>query len=130
MTGVTLPWVQALPLKMQSVLFSGLRGPDTHHAPAIKHIVRWLRPATQINADPTTDYMRKEKLPQWETVKKDLEFSTVHYFAHLMHAMQIIAAYHPDETVKRDALLFYQEMVELLHLNTESTTQMCARLGH
>ncbi len=129
MSSVTLPWVQKLSFKEQSVLFSGLRGPDTHHSPSIKAIVRWLRPVTQVNADPSTDYMRVEQLPAWKDVTKDLEFSTVHYFGHLLHAMQIIAIHHPDEDIGNQASRFYLNMADLLHLEPEPPERMAKRLG-
>lgn len=125
---VTLVWVQKLSFKAQSVLFSGLRGTDTHHTPNLKALVRWLRPVTQSNADYSTDYMREEPFPVWDDVKKELEFVTVHYYAHLMHAIQIVAYHHPEELIRLKAFSFYINMAEHLHLNQESREQMGARL--
>lgn len=117
--GVLLPWVSALPLKMQSVLLSALRGPDTHHAPHTKRIVRWLRPATQRNADPTTEYMRDAGLPAWADAKSELEFSSVHYFGHLMEALEIVSHRHPDLGMRFQAWEFYVAMCDLLHVRVE-----------
>lgn len=50
---VVKPWVNELPWKQQSALFSALRGPDNVLCPGIKRIVRWLRSVTQNNADAT-----------------------------------------------------------------------------
>jgi hypothetical protein len=115
---------------MQSVLMSGLRGPDTHHAPYLKAIVRWLRPVTQINADPTTDYMREEVLPTYEDIKKELEFTTVHYFAHLLHAFQIVMYHHPNAEVNAVARAYYLALAEHLHLAPETRFNFRARMGH
>ncbi len=129
MPSVTLDWVQDLPFKMQSVLFSGLRGPDTGDLRGIKAIVRWLRPVTQHNADHSSDYMRKHPLPNWEDVRKELECEcTVHYFGHLLHTFQIIGYKHPDQSIRQQSLNFYTFMTHMLHLNLESKFEMDLRL--
>jgi hypothetical protein len=125
---VTLDWVQSLPHKMQSVLFSGLRGPDTGHYPNLKAVVRWLRPVTQHNADPTTDYMRNEEMPDWKALQKEIEFTSFHYFEHLALALEIIAYKHPDELKRNYAWFLYASMIELLHANPETEEQLDARL--
>lgn len=130
MPSVTLPWVQQLSFKMQSVIFSGLRGPDTGDLRGIKAIVRWLRPATQHNADVTSDYMRVQPMPDWEEVRKELECEcSVHYFGHLLHTFQIIGAFHPDPLIAYAARVKYEHMCDLLHLNPETNEQLIARLG-
>jgi hypothetical protein len=129
MPSVTLPWVQDLPFKMQSVLFSGMRGPDTGDLRGIKAIVRWLRPVTQHNADTSSDYMRVHPMPAWEEVRKELECEcTVHYFGHLLHTFQIIAYYHPSAAAQIPAYDMYSKMCELLHLKMESKEDMIERL--
>jgi hypothetical protein len=129
MPSVTLDWVQNLPFKMQSVLFSGLRGPDTGDLRGIKAIVRWLRPVTQHNADQSSDYMRKHPLPGWEDVRKELECEcSVHYYGHLLHTFQIIGYKHPDPLTKAQALGFYHKMVDMLHLLPEGEVRMDRRL--
>jgi len=127
---VLLPWVQELPWKMQSVLISGLRGPDNHHAPYLKAIVRWLRPVTQINADPSTDYMRNEDLPSYNDIKKEIEFTTVHYFAHLLHALQIVMYHHPLAEVNAVARDYYLQLVEHIHLAPETRFRFRERMGN
>lgn len=129
MPSVTLDWVQELPFKMQSSLFSGLRGPDTGHCPHLKRLVRWLRPATQQDADPTTEYMRAGVLPQWADVKKELEFTTVHYFEHLLDAVQIVGYRHPRSEMRGQAQLIHLKMVLLLNCQPETEEQFNARLG-
>jgi hypothetical protein len=126
---VTLDWVQALPYKMQSVLFSGLRGPDNGHYPNLKVVIRWLRPTTQHNADPTTDYMRIEELPIWQSLQKEIEFTSVHYYSHLALALVIIAYKHPVHTTRNYAWGIYVRMIELLHANPETEEQLDKRLG-
>ena len=51
-TSVLQPWVERLPLRMQSTLLLGLRGPDTHACPNVKKISRWLRGLTFRPANP------------------------------------------------------------------------------
>lgn len=125
---VVLSWLASLPFKMQSVVFSGLRGPDNHHAPKLKALVRWLRPVTQRNADTCSDYMRTEQLPSWQEIKKEIEFMSVHYYGHLMKALEIVAYKHPDEVVRKTAYGYYWEMCELLHLPPESESELDRRL--
>jgi hypothetical protein len=130
MTAVLLPWVTDLPFKMQSVLISGLRGPDTHQVVALKRVVRWIRAATQNNADPTTDYMKDiGPLPEWSEVQKELEFCSVHYYAHLMHTLEIIGYMHHDPIGVQHARRLYFEMADALHLVAETRLQLLQRLA-
>ncbi len=126
---VLLDWVQRLSWRQQRTLLSGLRGPDTHHAPKLKIVVRWLRTVTQNNADWTTDYMRQEVLPSFKEVEKELEFTSVHYFAHLSKALEIIGYKHPDPDIAGYAFDLYTLMSEeLLHLHIETEAELDTRL--
>jgi hypothetical protein len=121
-------WMGELPWKQQSVIISSLRGPDTSRPASVKVITRWLRGITQNNADPSTDYMRNLPFLSLEDFQRDLEYCTMHYYCHLMHAMEIIGYNHPEEQTKDIALGYYAAMVEFLHLNPETKDELNSRL--
>ena len=121
-------WMGELPWKQQSVILSSLRGPDTHRPEHVKKINRWLRAITQNNADTSTDYMLEISHPLLEELQRDLEYCTMHYYCHLMHAMGIIGHNHPEEKTKNIAINYYAAMVDFLHLNPETKDQMNKRL--
>jgi len=52
-----------------------------------------------------------------------------HWYAHALHALEVIAYRHPDDTVGFQALTLYEKMVKNLHLNCETAEQMEQRLG-
>jgi hypothetical protein len=98
MATVTLDWVSKLTLKEQSALFSSLRGPDTAFCGEVKKLSKFIRQATQINADPTTGYMEdnwREINPK--NLERELEFCTLHYIAHLCEGLAYIEAYTDSE---------------------------------
>jgi hypothetical protein len=52
-----------------------------------------------------------------------------HWYAHAMHAVEIIAYRHPDPIVRDQALNLYRKFVSNLHLNPETDREMTERLG-
>lgn len=52
-----------------------------------------------------------------------------HWYAHVMHALEIIAYRHPDDFLANLAGNLYEKMAHNLHLNVESRSQMESRLG-
>lgn len=131
MSTVLQEWVCKLPWKQQSVLLSGLRGPDMHHYPKIKILTRWLRNVTQNNADPEHSYMMVEThLPAFEDMEKELEYCTIHYVHHLTQALKVIAIGCDNATVREYALILYDKIVkELLHLTGETDEEFYVRLA-
>lgn len=91
MSTVLQPWVELLPWKLQSILFSGLRGPDTDYAPRIKEVSRWMRKVSQNDADPSQSYMAPTSLPTPEQLEKELEFCTAHFVHHIADALRVIS---------------------------------------
>jgi len=121
MSTVLQPWVEKAPWKCQSILFSGLRGPDTGHSPKIKEVSRWMRKVSQNDADPSQSYMAPSELPTREQLEKELEFSSPHFVHHFADALRVIAIYHPDrETARYAALLHLYIADELFHFVPES----------
>ncbi|MBS3089123.1 hypothetical protein J4402_05130 [Candidatus Pacearchaeota archaeon] len=121
-------WMAELPWKQQSVVLSSLRGPDTSRPASVKILNRWLRGITQNNADSSTDYMKNLAHPSVGDLQKDLEYCTMHYYCHLMHAMEIIGYNHPDKEIAETARGYYENMVLFLHLNPETKEQLNKRL--
>ena len=121
-------WMGELSWKKQSVILSSLRGPDNIRPPLTKKVNRRLRQITQNNADSSTEYMQHVDLPSVEDLCGELEYTTVHYFCHLMHAMGIIGYGHPDDEIKIKANNYYLGLVRALHLNPETEEQLNKRL--
>lgn len=120
MTSVMQDWLAALPWKQQSILFSGLRGPDAPNVPNIKAVNRWARTVTQHNADPSKNYMRQERVPEPLDVCDELEFLPAHYVHHFADALAVIAYGHPDrEIASYAARLHYRIAEELFHFHPE-----------
>jgi len=121
-------WMGELPWKQQSVILSSLRGPDTHRPEHVKKVTRWLRAITQNNADSSTDYMKDVGLPDFEALRTDLEFCTIHYFCHLLHTFEIIGYNHPNSEIRNLSRNYYEGLVDALHLNSETKEQLDNRL--
>lgn len=53
----------------------------------------------------------------------------LHWFTHVMHAIEVIAYRHPNHKISTEAYKIYSRMAHSLHLNEESKEQMIARLS-
>lgn len=120
MSTVVQPWVELLPWKMQSILFSSLRGPDQDYLTNIKQVSKWMRSVSQHNADPSKPYMNNIDLPANSALDKELEHCTVHFVHHFADGLVVIAVGHPQqETVNYAAELHYHIAEELFHFSPE-----------
>lgn len=120
MTCVLQDWVTMLPWKQQSILISGMRGPDEPTLPATKKVNRWLRTVSQQNADPTKDYMRDDGLPEPLELCDELEFLTSHYVHHLADALAVVAYGHPTAGIAAQAARYHYRIAEeLFHFQPE-----------
>src|SRR5258708_15533538 len=99
MTSVLQPWVEVAPWKCQSILLSGLRGPDHANVPNVKAVCRWLRRVSQNNADPSTDYMRCDGMPDKRDVEAELEFLPCHFVHHFADSLRVVGIWHPDKVI-------------------------------
>lgn len=133
MTSVLQPWVEELPIRMQSTLILGLRGPDTHAAPHVKAIGRWLRGLAfkPGNPDNLLEFMgkRPERIEEKGPCAKELEFCSQHYYSHLMHALEVVGYCHPNTEISTHAFRLYGDMCSALHLPVESGIAFESRLG-
>lgn len=112
MSGVLLDWVTRLPWKQQSILLSGLRGPDQDYLPNVKQVSKWMRAVSQNNADPSKGYMNTIELPKLEALGKELEHSPCHFVHHLADALAVIAYGHPVPAVQRVAYAIHTYIAE------------------
>lgn len=128
-------WVQHMPLKMQAVLLMSLRGPDTHRAPNIKKMTRWLRGLTFVPGDPknVVEFMAVDlppRLIEKNDTHRELEFASQHFYSHLMHGLEVVGYKHHDGIIRAWALDLYKDMCDLFHMNYETFEQHEYRLRH
>lgn len=135
MTSVLQEWVMELPLKMQSVLMTATRGPDDYRHESIKVANRWVRSKLFYDADPNNPFIIKPgdthitNRMLMSQLQRDLEYTTVHYFGHFIHAFQIIGYKHPGAETRRHAEYVYIFCCkEILHLPTENRQELDVRL--
>jgi len=113
-SSVLQDWVETLSWKQQSILFSGLRGPDTVFLTSVKQVSKWIRSVSQQNADPSKSYMNDITLPTPDDLEKELEQLPVHFVHHLADALAVIAYGHPEEEVRQYAYSIYAYIAEEL----------------
>lgn len=141
MTSVLQKWVEELPLRFQGTLLTAVRGCDDEpktwtktgvaYSPTrrITAYVRWcfMNPADlrEVDAEEGAFFMSTPPHPF-----KPSQFGHLpqHWYAHIMHALEIIGYHHPMQGVRNDACWLYAEMVYNLHLNVETKEQQFARL--
>lgn len=137
MKSVLQDWVMYLGLRMQGVLLSGMRGCDTvskHHP--TKLITRGLR-ADCLNsfagdASKARSYIKpishEEFIDLLPLVLDSLDELPSHYLSHFMHAVQIVAFWHPL-IERRDVWnVLYLRICKRLHVHPESPADVSKRL--
>jgi hypothetical protein len=129
-------WVFDLPPKHQSVLMTATRGPDEFRYPAVKEVNRWIRSVLFYDADPSNPFILKEgdRLPVHDgllsELEHELEYLSLHYFGHFIHALEIIGYMHPDEGKRFIANYAYNYCcTQILHLPIEPEEWFRGRLG-
>lgn len=143
MPAVTQPWTHEIPFMQQSVLLSALRNEDgVEKGHPAKALIRWFRRCVVLSAfdgraltDPTEPGGGSYTGPveNIEAAADDFlrarDGMALHYYAHAMHAFQIIAVHHPDDEIAEFWGRVYTRMAHALHLWPEMANQMNARLG-
>lgn len=139
MKSVLQDWVMELPLRFQGTLLTAVRGCDDEpkqwsrsgvaYSPR-RRITAYIRFCFMIPAD-EREIDREEGAFFMSTPPspfKPSEFGHLpqHWYSHIMHALEIIAYYHPSEGER--ALELYMEMAHSFHLNIETKEQQWARL--
>lgn len=133
-------WVEALPLRAQGTLLTAVRGCDDEpkrwngHGVAYspgRRLTAFIRYCFMNPADPR-EVDREEGaffMSSPPDPFKPSEFGHLpqHWYSHAMHALEIIAYYHPGP-ISEKAFGLYVSMVRNLHLKPEDPAEMNERL--
>lgn len=111
-----------LPLRQQGVMISAVR--SNQRGGIERHLVAYLRfcflnPADERELDVPGSFMRRDAPAADDWRPSELGHLPQHYYAHLMHAFQVVGYGHPDRHVRFVALTIYHMMVNNLHLMPE-----------
>jgi hypothetical protein len=141
MKSVLQDWVMELPLRYQGTLLTSVRGCDDEPKSWVKNgvafsqgrrITAYIRFCFMNPADPREVGVEEGAffMPDPPNPFKPSQFGHLpqHWYAHVMHALEIIAYCHPDRKINEQAFALYSEMVHSFHLNVESQAQMHNRL--
>ncbi len=132
-------WVCELGLRHQGVLMSAVRGCDgALREDDSKWLVRFYR-ACILNShcgDPrgAASYMLwptewDEAYVKFDQFKKGgFDHYPMHWLTHFMFAAEIVGYYHPEHQVRNFWNWVYRRMVDKLHLNHETKSQLDERL--
>jgi len=135
MPSVLNQWLADLPLMQQSVLISCLRGPDglPKNNPG-KNIIRCLRQIICVDAKPLDQhsYMNANQelidLYVFDFLK-DIDIYPLHFFLHLIYAIEIIGYKHPSEKIRKKYESIYLLIVNTIHFNPETKESLDKRLN-
>ena len=142
-------WVLGLSFMQQSVLMSGVRGPDTVRKDhAAKVLMRWYRRCVLYSAfesqaleapfaflDPGSPGGGSFTGPIYDIATlrdeylRNVDEVPHHFHLHLVHGAEIIGYKHPDTAIRTWWYAFYADCVRDMHLRIESEPEMDARLG-
>lgn len=135
-------WVMKLPLREQGTLLTAVRGCDFEaktwsetgiaYSPGrrLTAFIRFcfMNPADVREIDfQEGSFFRSE--PPHPFKPSEFGHLPEHWYAHVMHALEIIAYRHPDIHIMNKTLNLYHKMVHNLHLNPETREQMIERLS-
>jgi hypothetical protein len=141
MRSVLQDWVMELPLRVQGVLTTGVRGCDDEakiwtrtgvaYSPG-RRLTAYIRYCFMVPADPR-EIDREEGAFFMSTPPnnfKPSEFGHLpqHWYSHAMHSLEVIGYCHPDQSTADTAFKLYESMADNLHLNIELYAQMIIRL--
>jgi hypothetical protein len=141
MQSVLQDWVMELPLRYQGTLLTAVRGCDDEP----KHwtrtgvsysqgrrITAFIRYCFMNPADPREVGIEEGAffMPSPPSPFRPSEFGHLpqHWYAHIMHAIEIIGYHHPDYVIRQIAFYCYCEMAHSFHLNIETKEQLFTRL--
>lgn len=141
MNSVLQDWVMELPLRFQGTLLTAVRGCDDEpkswtstgvafsQGRRITAFIRWcfMNPADprEVDVEEGAFFMSTPPKPF-----KPSQFGHLpqHWYAHVMHGLEVIAYHHPSALTKDRALYLYGAMVHNMHLNIETEEQQWMRL--
>ena len=138
-------WVTQLPLREQGTLLTAVRGcddePKTWTARGVayspgRRLTAFIRSCFMVPADAREVDAAEGAFFQSRPPEpfKPSEFGHLpqHWYAHAMHALEVIGYRHPDQApggVGTTAFLLYSMMVHNLHLNIETPQEFACRLS-
>jgi hypothetical protein len=142
MPSVLQNWVMDLPLREQGTLLTCVRGCDLEPKSWVstgvaysagRRLTAFIRHAFMVPAD-VREVDSQEGAFMMSTPPspfKPSEFGHLpeHWYAHAMHALEVIGYRHPDTPIAEMALEMYLKMVHNLHLQPETKEQMITRLS-
>lgn len=134
-------WVTALPLREQGTLLTAVRGCDDEpklwratgfaDSPGrrITAFIRWcfMNPADAREIDIPGAFF--QSTPPDPFRPSEFGHLPLHWYTHVMHALEVIGYRHPDPVIAGRCLYLYTGMVRGLHLNVESREEMAERLS-
>lgn len=135
MPSVLQDWVMELPLRHQGTLLAIVRNCDSQpkrpYNEPVRQLTAYLRwsfmvPADQREVDIPGAFMAS--IPPNGFKPSDLGHLPQHYYAHLIHALEVVAYHHPVDYVASVCRRIYFDMVHNLHLNVETKSGMEYRL--
>lgn len=142
MQSVLQDWVMELPLREQGTLMTAVRGCDNEakvwtstgvaYSPGrrLTAFVRWcfMVPADIREVDSQEGAFMMSTPPN---PFKASEFGHLpqHWYAHIMHALEIIGYRNPNPIIRDMTRDLYKAMVHNLHLNIETFNDMVDRLS-
>lgn len=143
MPSVLNDWVAELSFMQQSVLLSNVRNSDgipKFHKQ--KPLIRWYRRCVLKSAFDGRELRYADEpgggsfTGPVDDLKKALDDfidsrdeMSLHYYAHAMHAFEIIGYKHPEPTIAQFWFGAYERMAHALHLWPETEEQLDKRLG-
>lgn len=135
--GVLRPWVRVLPLRLQGVLVTAIRGCDgAPKEDSSKNLSRMIRRAILNPADPRESlnaggffgFSREHLESSLSDFYHSLDQYPLHYVMHLTHACEVIGYSHPDQNMAAFFEMTYLLFCHTFHLNPETKEEMLARL--
>lgn len=149
MTSVLQDWVMELPLREQGTLLTGVRGCDlapkypigadgnyvaengraTGHERELVAFLRYcfMNPADVREVDIPGSFFQSKPPKNWKA--SEFGHYPEHWYAHLMHAFEVIGFRHPDPINRQHGYSIYFTLVRNLHLWPESFEQFVGRLS-
>lgn len=137
MSGWFRPWVTELGLREQGTLVTGTRGCDLAPKLPLDSIerqltayLRWLvgTPYDEREVDSTIGCFMRSVPPDRSWKASELEHYPLHWYAHVMHAFEVVGYRHPDLHHREWCLIIYRRLVHALHLTPETQSEMAGRL--
>jgi hypothetical protein len=143
MPSVLQDWVMELPYMQQSVLLSAMRNADgVEKGHPSKDLIRWYRRCVVISAfdGVALIYPNSPGGGSYTGPVEDVNLAVdnfirardgmqLHYYAHTMHAFEIIGYKHPIDWIRKFWYNVYVRMCEALHCWPETEEQLNNRLG-